>query len=250
DHLRARFRDLLAVDLAQLRALAQQKLACPLAVRTPARQVDQNARRSHAVRSLGLGKRQILGAPGGQTAAQIEGLGKSLGRELPHRGSREGAAVVVYHDRLFLVLLQSIPGLEDLIAAHLARAGEVAARERLGRTQIDEQGAVVHQPDQILRRDRGGTLVTRTQLVEDHEGCGDCRPADIPWVVCDVFQESVHASFRVVPRPLPVEKRARIIAPLCCGSPPVALATRWRAGQRPWWRCSLLSWAALLPACS
>src|SRR6185437_9344560 len=93
---------------------------------------------------------QVLRAPGSQPAAQIEGLRKALGRELPARGGAQGAGVVVDHDDFFLVFLQRVGAFEDLLARHLAGPRDMAGRELLLAAQIDEQRSLVHQADEVL----------------------------------------------------------------------------------------------------
>src|SRR5258708_3548891 len=97
------------------------------------------------------GQRQVLGAPRCESTAQIEGFGKSLCRELACRRGAQRSGIVVYDDGLFLVLLQSLGSLQNLVTIHLARTAHVTGRILLLRTQVDQQRTLVHQPDRVLR---------------------------------------------------------------------------------------------------
>ena len=102
------------------------------------------------------------------------------------------AAAVVHHDGLFLVLFQRVGGLEDLIAGHLPRAREVAERKLLLRTQVKQQHALVHEPDQLLRGHRDETFRARAYLVYNNERGDYGGGGGEPWVVAQVFEETVH----------------------------------------------------------
>ena len=85
---------------------------------------------------------------------RLKALVKPWRGKLPHRRRPQGARVVVHDDDLFLVLLQGVGGLQNLLTAHLARAADVSRRILLGWTQVDDQRTLVHQPDHILRATR------------------------------------------------------------------------------------------------
>src|SRR5882724_3057257 len=140
-----------------------------------------------------LGQRQVFGTPGGKSAAQVERLGETLGDELPHGGGSEGTRVVVDDDHFFLLLLQSVARLQNLLTRHLPGAGYMASRKSLGGTQVENQGALVHQPHDILRRYGGDVLAARAQFVRNDQQGRNGRTAGIPGMMGDVFEKTVHA---------------------------------------------------------
>ena len=71
---------------------------------------------------------------------------EALGLELPCGGGAERAGLVIDDERLLLVLLQRVAGLEDLLAIQAASAGEVSDGKLLGGTQVDDHRAAIHQP--------------------------------------------------------------------------------------------------------
>src|SRR5437868_2960014 len=79
-HFFARLGTRIDVDLLEIDAFSLEKLLRARAVRAPARQINHDLRSAHAPLSVRMGsaasQRQILGAPRGQAAAQIEGFGE------------------------------------------------------------------------------------------------------------------------------------------------------------------------------
>src|SRR5690348_502486 len=125
----------------------------------------------------GLRQRQVLGAPRGNAASQIERLGESLCSELPHCRCSEGAGVIVHKYDFFLLLLQRLIGLEYLLARHLAGAGHVARGESFRGTQVNDHGTLVHQPNRLLRGNRCEVLVPGPQFVDDNQQSRNKRAA-------------------------------------------------------------------------
>src|SRR3954470_15652845 len=139
-------------------------------------------------------QRQVLSAPCADSATEIERLGESLGGELPHGGGSQRAGIVINDDYLFFQLLQRIAGLQNLIARHLLGAGDMTARECLGRPQVNDGGAtLVHQPHEVLRGHGGLILVPAAQLVDNDQYSRNGQATGVPRVMRDVFEEMVHS---------------------------------------------------------
>src|SRR5207244_642802 len=101
-----------------------------------------------------LGDREILCAPAREAAAQREGLREALLRELALRGCRERPGVADHDDRLVLETLEAVAGGENLVRVEMLRPVDVTGGELLGLADVEHEGALVHQADGVLRRDR------------------------------------------------------------------------------------------------
>ena len=153
-HFRARLGSRINIDFLERHAFALKQAPRAAAVRAPFGRVHDYFRLGHvrqtAVDST-LGDRQVVGAPGGQTAAQTEHFRETLRDQLAHGGRRERAAIAVHDDGLVLLLLERFARLDDLIRRHVARARDVPGRKRLLRPDVENEGVLVHQPNDILR---------------------------------------------------------------------------------------------------
>src|SRR3954467_15261423 len=84
-HLCARLGALIDIDCLVRNTFTFEQPTGPCAIRAPIRQIHNNFRLSHDVAAASdLLQRQVLSAPGADSATKIERLGETLGGELPH----------------------------------------------------------------------------------------------------------------------------------------------------------------------
>src|ERR1700691_1661114 len=140
NHLCALFRLLTDIDLLEGRTLLRQQRAGALAIRAPGSDIQHDDWGAHIGRSVAR-QGQILSAPRGDAAAQIENLAVTLLRQRAYRLRRRVALIAVEDQSPLLVLLERLDGAGQLRGIEMARTGDVAGRESLGGAQIMHRGS-------------------------------------------------------------------------------------------------------------
>jgi len=130
---------------------------------------------------------QIVGAPAGEAAAQIERLGEALPLQLTHRGGGERASGAIDDHRFFLEFFQRIPCCEDLVGREMACADDVTSGEFLRLAYIEHQRTLILQPDHLLRRHRRRARATLAHLVGDDQDGSQYGEAHEPRVIAGVL---------------------------------------------------------------
>jgi hypothetical protein len=98
----------------------------------------------------------------------------------------------VHYDRLFLVPLQRIGGLEDLVGRHQARTADVTRRVLILGAHVEHQRALVHESHQILWRDRPGALRAQPHFVGCDQQRRDQRRGGQVRMMASKFEQPIH----------------------------------------------------------
>jgi hypothetical protein len=106
------------------------------------------------------------------------------------RGQRAG--LVVDHDRLFLEALEVLAGGQDLVRRQLLGAIHVSLGEGIGFADVEHQRALVHEPDQVLRRNRRDARSADARFVDEQHHYRKHRGRRQVGVMSDVFDQAFH----------------------------------------------------------